>query len=134
MKIIVCIDKKQGMMFNNRRQSQDSAVREKVHSFAESSTVWMSNYSFRQFTDGGNFSVDDDYLNKAGNDDYCFIEDGEYDINRCDTIIVYKWNRQYQADKFFDFDFKSSIFKRISKLDFVGSSHEKITEEIFERK
>ena len=32
MNIIICIDKSKGMMFNNRRQSQDAVLREKFMS------------------------------------------------------------------------------------------------------
>lgn len=134
MKIIVCVDTKQGMMFNNRRQSQDSALRARILALVTDSTLWMSSYSSKQFVEGGKFIIDDNYSNKASKDDFCFIEDKDFKLENCEKVILYKWNRQYQADKYFDIDLKANRFKRISKKDFVGTSHEKITEEIYERK
>ena len=48
-------------------------------------------------------------------------------------IILCKWNRKYQADKFFDVDMKSNGFKKICSEDIKGSSHDKITIEIYKR-
>lgn len=131
MKLIICIDDKNGMMFNNRRQSQDRVLRERITELTKNSKLWMSAYSAKQFTEGGDFTVDDGYALKAGAEDYCFVEDGDLPVDEAREIIVYKWNRKYQADRNFDFDLKANGFKRVSKTDFIGSSHKKITEEIY---
>lgn len=133
MKICVCLDKKNGMMFFGKRQSQDAVQREQFLSLVGDNKLWMSTYSAKLFGDLPNIIVDDNYSAKAGPDDYCFIEDQPFDISKCSMVIVYKWNRQYQADKSFTLDLKAEGFKKISTQDFVGSSHDKITEEIYER-
>ena len=133
MKICVCLDKKKGMMFFGKRQSQDAVQREQFLSLVGDNKLWMSTYSAKLFGDLPNVIVDDNYSAKAGLDDYCFIEDQSFDISKCSMVIVYKWNRQYQADKSFTVDLKAEGFKKISTQDFVGSSHDKITEEIYER-
>lgn len=133
MKICVCLDKKNGMMFFGKRQSQDAVQREQFLSLVGDNKLWMSTYSAKLFGDLPNVIVDDNYSAKAGLDDYCFIEDQSFDISKCSMVIVYKWNRQYQADKSFTVDLKAEGFKKISIQDFVGSSHDKITEEIYER-
>lgn len=133
MKLIVCIDKKGGRMFGNRRQSQDRVLRERVLSLCAGKQLWMSTYSAGQFTDGGDFTVDDDYASKAGEDDFCFVEDGSLPLDMCQTLVLYHWNRQYPSTLTLDMDPKSAGFRLESKTDFVGSSHEKITEEIYVR-
>lgn len=65
-------------------------------------------------------------------DGYTFIEHEIPDIAQVDEIILYKWNRDYPADSFFDFNKKE--FSKISSTDMTGKSHEKITREIWVRK
>lgn len=134
MKLIFCIDERNGLMFNGRRQSQDRILRERVLNLCSGSQLWMSEYSAKQFTEGGNFITDDDYLSKAAETDYCFIENGDYSFENCTEVILYNWNRHYPSDIQFDFDLKANGYKRVSKTDFIGSSHKKITEEIYVRK
>ncbi len=45
MKIIVCIDDKNGMMFNHRRQSKDREVRRDMLSYIGHHRLWMNEYS-----------------------------------------------------------------------------------------
>lgn len=133
MKICVCLDKKNGMMFFGKRQSQDAVQREHFLSLVGSNKLWMSAYSAKLFGDLPNIVVDENYGVKAGANDYCFVEDQPFDISKCSTVVIYKWNRQYQADKSFPVDLKAEGFKKISTQDFEGSSHDRITEEIYER-
>lgn len=134
MNLIFCIDKKNGMLFNKRRQSQDRVVRERILAFSAESKLWMSQYSAKQFTEGGDFIVDDDYASKAAKEDYCFVEDKEFALDACETVILYHWNRQYPADRYFNVDLKANGYRVVSKTDFAGYSHEKITEEIYTKK
>lgn len=131
MKLIFCVDKKNGIMFNGRRQSQDKLLRSKMLEYVADSVLWMSSYSAKQFVEGGSFKIDDDYMTKAAEGDYCFVENGEYDVLKCDEIVLFKWNRDYPADKTLNVDFKSLGFKKKSTEDFAGLSHKKITMEIY---
>lgn len=134
MNLIVCLDDKNGMMFNKRRQSQDRKLRERILALTEGSKLWMSSYTAKQFTEGGNFIIDNDFMVNADSQDYCFVEDKEISFTNCDKIIVFKWNRHYPADKFFSIDLKANGYKKISQSDFEGYSHKKITEEIYVKK
>lgn len=134
MKIIVCVDKKNGMLFNSRRQSQDSLLRERILELSKSSKLWMNNYSAKQFDNSPEIQVSDTFIQQAGVGEFCFIENSETPTESIEEIILYKWNRTYPADVFFEFDLKKNGFKKISSNDFVGSSHEKITEEIYIKK
>lgn len=132
MKLIVCIDKSGGMMFFGKRQSQDSVLRDRIVKMTEGEELWMSPYSAKQFENYGGI-ITDDLPHESSGDAWYFVEDKPYDVSKCTAITLYKWNRKYQADKFFDVDLKKCGFKLISKEDFKGSSHDRITEEKYVR-
>ncbi len=131
MHLIFCVDERGGRLFMKRRQSQDRVLRERVLSLAAGHTLWMNAYSAKQFTEGGAFTVDDSYLQKAGVGDYCFVENGDFDLNNCEGIVLYNWNRHYPSDVKWDADLASKGFVLASQTEFAGHSHEKITEQIF---
>lgn len=133
MKIILCVDKKNGTMLFGKRQSQDRLQRERMLSLVGNNRLWISNYSASLFDSADNIEIDDFFPQKATDNDYCFCEDKELDVSKVSTIVLYKWNRQYPADRFFSYDLKKLGFNLVSKTDFEGSSHEKITEEIYEK-
>lgn len=137
MYIIVAVDDNSGMMFNKRRQSRDRVMNEKILSVCEGHSLWMNDYSYNIFqpliSDKDNIQVDDDYLKRARDGDYCFIEDQHVEpfMESIEGIILYQWNRKYPGDFFFDVDITSDSWKLISKEEFAGSSHEKITMEVY---
>lgn len=133
MKLIFCIDDNNGMMFNNRRQSRDSVLCERVAALCAGSVLWMSDYSAKLFPDADGLKADNDYMAKAGEEDFCFVEDLDYSLENCREVVLYKWNRHYPADRYFEADLKALGFKPVSKCDFEGSSHKKITEEIYQK-
>lgn len=49
MIVITCLDQKNGMMFNHRRQGQDSVLREHVAKLVANVPLWMNHYSASQF-------------------------------------------------------------------------------------
>lgn len=122
-----------GLMLFGKRQSQDKVLREWIYNHTCGSKLWMSRYSAKQFTESDCFIIDDDYVYKADVDDYCFIEDKGYYLEKANEIILCKWNRKYPADKFLDIDLKSSGFEKFASQDIVGSSHDKITIETYKR-
>ena len=134
MKICLCIDKEKGVMFFGKRQSRDRIQRDEMLKLVGKNKLWMSSYSAPLFEGADNVIVDDEFLTRAPTGDYCFIEGQDFDLSLCEAVIVYNWNRHYPADKFFPYDLKKEGFKLVSKRSFVGSSHEKITEEIYERR
>lgn len=133
MKLIFCIDKNKGMMFFGKRQSQDSTLREWILHHTAGNKLWMSTYSSKQFKDLTGYLVDDDYIAKAVPGDYCFIEDKGYNLDLVSEIILCHWNRKYQADVIFDIDLKANGFKKVECQDIQGSSHDKISIEIFRK-
>lgn len=133
MKIIVCVDDKNGILFNFRRQSQDREIIKRILENSKSTKLWMNNYSAKLFGTADNICVSDQFLQEVRDQEYCFIENAEIPSDGIEEITLYKWNRKYPADTYFEIDLKKE-FKKISSIDFAGNSHEKITEEIYVKK
>ena len=98
MNIIICVDDNMGMMFNNRRQSQDRALRERILEITKGKNLYMNGYSASQFTEGSNIIVDENFLDKAQQGDFCFVENSDIRVynSKIEKLIIYKWNRNYQ--------------------------------------
>lgn len=135
MIVILCIDDKNGMMFNRRRQSQDRVLREQVLRDTGKKSIWMNAYSAKQFADvnPSRLTVYEDFLEKAGEGEYCFVENLDLQSyhDRIEKVILYKWNRVYPADFWFQMDLSGWNLEETE--EFVGSSHEKITKETYKK-
>ena len=133
MIICVAVDDNMGMTFNSRRQSKDSILRRYLIEETKGNKLWMNTYTAKQFELplAENIIVDDEFLEKAEEHDFCFVENravAEYQ-NKIEKIILFKWNRVYPADTYFDIALLENGWKLMSVLEFEGSSHEKITKE-----
>lgn len=136
MKIIVCLDEGLGMGFNHRRQSRDSAVTADIVRLTEGKKLYVSEYSEKLFLEGGGkYAVSDSMLSEAEKGEYCFVENHSLQpfSERIEEIVIYRWNRRYPADLFFDLDLEEEGFSMVYREEFEGSSHERITKEIFRR-
>ena len=125
MNLIVCIANNNGIMFNKRRVSKDALLIERLKGITKENKVYVSEYSKPLFEGFDNLVLSNENLT---NNDIYFLENEGYNGN-IDKIIIYKWNRDYPADKYFDIDLSS--YELISTQDFQGSSHDLITEEIY---
>ncbi len=129
MNVAVCIDDNCGMLFNSRRQSRDRILIEDFLRTAENNRVFIRSFSEKLFTDM-NVSVNDNCLDEAEENDFCFVED-ECILpfsQKIRKLIIYKWNRVYPSD--FCFEMPDG-FTLTETFEFQGSSHEKITREIY---
>lgn len=135
MILIACIDDDNGMMFNHRRQSQDRVLRERVLKMTDGSRLWMNHYSARQFESdsAAQINIDDNFLNEAAPGEYCFVEDLDVSPYKqwVEKIVLFKWNRRYPSDLRFNISINDHGWKLRQSTDFAGSSHEKITEEVY---
>lgn len=135
MNVIVCIDDNFGMMFNHRRQSRDRVVIEDMIKNLSSKKIHMNSYSASLFLKYKDYiEVDENFMDNPANDDFYFIENVallDYK-EQIDTIILYRWNRNYPDD--FYFDLPLDEYDLIYKTEFVGYSHEKITKEIYKKR
>lgn len=131
MHIIVCLDDRNGMLFNHRRQSQDKTLRKYILELTGEQPLWMNAYSAGQFENlPGNVRVDENFLEQAKPGEYCFVENCDVlpAVNRIESCIVYRWNRLYPADTWFP---EQLLKKLCSREDFAGNSHETITREVY---
>ena len=129
MILIYCIDERNGLLFNNRRQSRDRVLIERIMNFANGK-MFINGFSKKLF-DGYDVTVSNDFLSLAKDGDYCFVEDADADIIKAEKVILYNWNRHYPSDKKFNFDLIKAGFTLVSTDEFTGSSHDKITEQIY---
>ena len=136
MILMACVDGRNGMAFNCRRQSRDRAVRADLLAEAGEARLWVSGATARQFPaeEQSRLCVDESFLEKAGPGEYCFVEDEDvvpYE-SRIEEVILCHWNRDYPADMYFKMDLGS--WKLAETQEYAGSSHEKITEERYVRR
>ena len=131
MHLILTLDNADGMLFNKRRQSRDRVMNEHILTLVGGRTLWMNAYSAKLFDLAAhpNIRVSETYLDNAGEDDFCFDETIPPVGREAKTVYVFRWNRDYPADVRAGVDF-SAYQKRIAE-EFTGSSHEKITLEIY---
>ena len=134
MIMIAFVDDKKGMMFNHRRQSRDQAVTERIQKICEGKRLWMNLYSEQIYGSlkGVDIIVENDFLSMAGSGEVCLVESDSLMpfAENIEMVILYRWNRTYPADVYLDL----SQWERKEQHEFRGSSHEKITEEKYERR
>jgi hypothetical protein len=132
MHLIVCVDERAGMSFGGRRQSRDRALCEDMVALAEGRTLWMDPRSARLFEGlGGEIAASGEFARNAGAGECCFVEFepvGEL-AERADTIVLYHWNRHYPSDLKFDVPLENRKLRGVT--EFAGTSHEKITREVY---
>ena len=132
--LVACVDDRGGLMFNDRRQSKDRVARERLLSLLGGTRLWMSEYSGKLFGECEGVRPHAAFLRKAKSGDALFIEDILPEaLTGVSRVILYKWNEHYPSDVVFPFDLIEEGFALKASEDFEGSSHEKITEEIYER-
>ena len=132
MTLFICLDKNNGISFNNRRQSRDIAVVSRMCERAKNSILHISENSSSLFAPlPPILSIDNNPLEKTKSGEFCFVESIEnYElINKVKKIIVYRWDKVYPHDESFKFDFNN--FTLESLCEFSGKSHNKITEEVY---
>ena len=137
MNVIVCVDDNGGLLFNNRRQSRDKSVIEKISEIVGENKLYISGFSeslFADSTSAASVMIDEAILETAGEEDFCFVENKQllpYE-NRIHTLYLFKWNRSYPFDMRFDLNLNEA-YRLVQTEDFVGNSHDKITLEMWER-
>jgi len=135
MIIVVALDDKNGMMFNNRRQSKDRFMLDNLLELTRECCLRVGSDSQGLFEDvsAENLYIGEDYLSGAQSGDYCFVEnpDDLSDDIFIEGIVEYFWNRAYPADKVFNINPQECGLNLIEETEFEGYSHETITRKIF---
>ena len=134
MKLILCIDDQNGMMFNHRMQSRDRVLIAELMTHVGAAQLRVSPYSVSLFpTDAPNVTVMENPCAAATAEDFVFVEDVELSPywENVSELILYRWNRLYPSDVKFTEDMTK--FQLISTTAFEGSSHSEITKEVWKR-
>lgn len=129
MTIILCLDDKNGLSFNNRRQSRDKILIEDIIQnnnvyILERSACLFAEYSVNKVNNVSDLPNDAVYFHE--------ITDPKDIIDRFDTVIIYRWNRHYPSN--IKFEFAINDYKKIYEEEFVGFSHDKITKEVYNKR
>lgn len=124
---IVCLDQKNGMYFNERRQSRDRYVIRDILDMTKDSALYIDAYSEELFKDKtDHYIISKDYFAECSEKDYCFVENHILDQRSTNKLIVYRWDKIYPSD----YKLNLSHWKLASTMEFVGYSHDKITKEV----
>ncbi len=134
MTLVLCLDDKSGMLFFQKRQSKDRILRKEMIRMAGSSRLVVSPYTAAQFEEDFPLTVSSTPEKEAKEGDFLFLENTPLPKEGVKRVILYRWNRAYPADWHFPEKEYLSSFALTQTRDFKGSSHEKITEEIWEEK
>ena len=132
----VCVDDRGGMLFGRRRVSQDRAQRADLLARCAGRRLWVNGYSAPLFGEDDGISVDEAFLTKAEAGEVCFVENQPLRpvLERLEGLMVYRWNRAYPASVYLDIDPLAEGFSLAESGEFSGTSHKKITWELYERR
>lgn len=134
MVVVACVEERLGMLFHNRRVSQDRFVYQNMIESCPSH-LWMDAYSAPLFASlpQQKIIVAEKFLQQAAKGDWCFVEQRilkDYE-SAIEQVVLYHWNRKYPADCYFDLNIDAWML--LSRQEFQGHSHDKITKEIYRR-
>ena len=136
LKIIVCIDERFGMLFFGKRLSRDSIMLEDMKAHIGEDRLYCHPFS-EKLLDAADikYKSRENFLDKAKDDDFCFVENThirDY-MEDVSELVIYNWNRHYPSDMQLDIIPGTFGLSLADTKEFAGSSHEKITKEIYRR-
>ena len=126
MTVIVCLDNANGMMFNHRRQSRDANVVKDILKTINGASLLIAPYSESLFSQAEcSVSISESFLADADAKDYCFVENTSVAKfkEKISKLVIYKWNRDYPADFYFDIDYAYTLRRSSSILTPHNSSY-----------
>lgn len=127
MTLYICLDDRNGLKFNKRRQSRDAALLEDIHSQL-TGKLCIDPYSEKLIQE-----AEIPYVLPPETANAFFAEDipSEELLAQTERIVIYRWNRHYPADVRWEPDFAAMGFALQETTEFPGTSHEKITREVY---
>ena len=134
--IIVCMDENQGLLFNGRRQSRDRLVTEDILTLCRGKRLYIAAFSSPLFEENSDaIQTEEKFLSLAEEGAFCFVENQPLRpyLERIEAVIVYRWNRVYPADFYFDLSLDEPGWRCVERREFPGYSHETITREVYLR-
>lgn len=135
MIVAVCVEDQGGMCFGGRRVSRDRKQQEDLLALCAPGKLWVAPFSVKLLDWAAErVTADPEYLEKAGAGEICFVEADALSgvLERIEGVILYRWNRAYPADQ--KLDLNLTEFLLTEQVEFPGTSHERITREIYRKK
>lgn len=132
MKLIVCLDDRCGVLFNNRRVSFDREVIKHIQEITAGKLLMCSGYSAELFP-AQSVCISEDLPENLPDMAYYFLEgqDPTSVADRVKELIVYRWNRTYPSDYRFPIELFETRLRKVSQGQFQGKSHDRITWEVY---
>ena len=133
--VALVLDEREGMTIFGKRQSRDRVLISDFVSSMGDAPIYISPFSRVIFEPHEQVKVVENPFYDSVDGGACFIENyqpSQY-IDMIGTLIIYRWNELYPSDVRFDLDVAAAGFKLAESYDFEGSSHKKITKEIYRR-
>ena len=131
----ICVDERNGTLFNGRRQSMDREVRRVLLEMAGARPLRVSPYTAGQFApeERSRLEVSPRFLEEAEPGDLCFVEETPLApvADKLEGLVLIHWNRHYPSDRTLDISLDGR--NKISTQDFAGHSHPNITMEVYTR-
>lgn len=129
--VYICLDDRDGMLFNGRRQSRDSRVFEDIR---------------RELRDVLLIDGFSESLCRRAEIPYALWEgplprEGQFflearpavEASAADRLVIYRWGRHYPADVYFGLNPEEALFRLEEVSAFPGTSHEEIRKEVYVR-
>ena len=133
MTIYLCLDERNGMLFNNRRQTRDAVVLADMSADAQG-RLMIEPFSQRLLERNRiPYSLIQEPLPEDLTGIGFFVEKRPLEdlVSKACRLVLYRWNRHYPADTYFDLDLKELGFALAETTEFPGKSHETITKEVY---
>ncbi len=128
MHIILCLDKNNGMLFHNRRQSRDCKVIENIFAELPDQLLYIQPFSKTLFADYQELVCITEMLTDSMT---CFLEQPppKTILDRANRLTIYRWDKVYPADQKLDMPLSYWLLQSIEM--FPGKSHATITKEVY---
>lgn len=132
MRVIVMLDKENGMLFGGKRQSRDRKVIDDMQSFLGENVLVMKPFSHDLYQEVKvHIKVTESLWDKENRSYTILVEDEDITpyLPLIEEIVIYHWNRTYPGDFFFTAPLEE--YKKIEEVSFPGFSHDKITRTLY---
>lgn len=129
MTLYICLDDRNGLKFNKRRQSRDAALLEDIRN------QLTGNLLIEPFSEKLIQETEIPYVLPPETAEDYFAEDipSEELLNQTEKIVIYRWNRHYPSDVRWNPDLSAMGFSLVEATEFPGTSHKKITREVYKK-
>lgn len=134
MTLFFCLDDRNGLSFNNRRQSRDRAVLADMASQL-TGVLLVDPMSEKMMIrhDIPYEIVTEEALPAEGTQYFAEQRSPESLLPLAKKVVIYRWNRVYPADRYLETPLQEQGFSLTEVSQFPGHSHDTITREVYVR-